>query len=60
MVAGHRRKRAAELAELPEIPCIVRNLTDDEAIIVMVDSNLQREKSSRPKRRLPTKCGWTQ
>lgn len=45
MVAGHRRKRAAELAELPEIPCIVRNLTDDEAIIVMVDSNLQREKN---------------
>lgn len=44
MVAGHRRKRAAELAELPEIPCIVRNLTDDEAIVVMVDSNLQREK----------------
>lgn len=44
MVAGHRRKRAAELAELPEIPCIVRNLTDDEAIIVMVDSNLQRER----------------
>ena len=44
MVAGHRRKRVAELAELPEIPCIVRNLTDDEAIIVMVDSNLQREK----------------
>lgn len=44
MVAGHRRKRTAELAELPEIPCIVRNLTDDEAIIVMVDSNLQREK----------------
>ena len=44
MVAGHRRKRAAELAELPEIPCIVRNLTDDEAIIVMVDSNWQREK----------------
>lgn len=44
MVSGHRRKCAAELAELPEIPCIVRNLTDDEAIIVMVDSNLQREK----------------
>jgi len=44
MIAGHRRKRAAELAEIPEIPCIVRNLTDDEAIIVMVDSNLQREK----------------
>lgn len=44
MVSGHRRKCAAELAELSEIPCIVRNLTDDEAIIVMVDSNLQREK----------------
>ena len=44
MVAGHRRKRAAELAELPEIPWIVRNLTDEEAIIVMVNSNLQREK----------------
>lgn len=44
MIAGHRRKRAAEMAELSKIPCIVRNLTDDEAIIVMVDSNLQREK----------------
>ena len=43
MVAGHRRKTAAELAQLPEIPCIVRNLTDDEATIIMVDSNLQRE-----------------
>ena len=43
MVAGHRRKFAATLAELPEIPCIVRNLTDDEATIIMVDSNLQRE-----------------
>ena len=43
MVAGHRRKFAATLAELSEIPCIVRNLTDDEATIIMVDSNLQRE-----------------
>ena len=43
MVAGHRRKMAAELAQLLEIPCIVRNLTDDEATIIMVDSNLQRE-----------------
>ena len=34
---------AAELAELPTVPCIVRELTDDEAIIIMVDSNLQRE-----------------
>ena len=43
MVAGHRRKMAAELAELPTVPCIVRELTDDEAVIIMVDSNLQRE-----------------
>ena len=43
MVSGHRRKRAAELAALPTVPCIIRELTDDEAIIVMVDSNLQRE-----------------
>lgn len=44
MVAGHRRKLAAELAKQEEIPCLVRELTDDEAILVMVDSNLQREK----------------
>lgn len=44
MVSGHRRKLASELAGRDTIPCIVRDLTDDEAIIVMVDSNLQREK----------------
>ena len=43
MVSGHRRRMAAELAELPTVPCIVRELTDDEAVIIMVDSNLQRE-----------------
>ena len=43
MVAGHRRKCAATLASITEMPCIVRNLTDDEATIIMVDSNLQRE-----------------
>lgn len=43
MVAGHRRKMASELAEKKEMPCIVRNLTDDEAVLIMVDSNLQRE-----------------
>ena len=43
MVSGHRRKRAAELVGLSTVPCIIRELTDDEAIIVMVDSNLQRE-----------------
>ena len=44
MVSGHRRKMASELADKKEMPCIVRNLSDDEAILIMVDSNLQREK----------------
>lgn len=43
LVAGHRRKRACELAELETMPVIVRNLDDDAATIIMVDSNLQRE-----------------
>lgn len=43
MVSGHRRKVAAELAGMDRIPCIVRDLTDDQATIVMVDSNLHRE-----------------
>lgn len=43
MISGHRRKRASELAGLEKIPCIVRELSDDEAIIAMVDSNMQRE-----------------
>ena len=44
MISGHRRKRASEIANIDTIPCIVRELTDDEATIIMVDSNLQREK----------------
>ena len=43
MVAGHRRLHAADLAGLKTIPAIIRNLDDDEAVILMVDSNLQRE-----------------
>lgn len=43
IVAGHRRKRASELAGLNELPAIVRDLDDDAATIIMVDSNLQRE-----------------
>ncbi|RJE47939.1 chromosome partitioning protein ParB [Dehalobacter sp. MCB1] len=43
MVAGHRRKKASELAGKKTMPCIVRELDDDEATIIMVDSNLQRE-----------------
>ena len=43
MVAGHRRKKASELAGKETMPCIVRQLDDDAATIIMVDSNLQRE-----------------
>ena len=43
-VSGHRRKLAAKMAGLTEIPCVTRQMTHDEAIIYMVDSNLQREK----------------
>lgn len=43
MVAGHRRKKASELAGRETMPCIIRELDDDQATIIMVDSNLQRE-----------------
>ena len=43
MIAGHRRKLASQMADRSEMPCIVRDLTDEEATIIMVDSNLQRE-----------------
>jgi len=43
MIAGHRRKFAARQAGKTQLPCIVRELTDEEATIIMVDSNLQRE-----------------
>ena len=43
IIAGHRRKRGSELAGKAEMPVIVRNYTDDEATIIMVDSNIQRE-----------------
>ena len=43
LISGHRRKRACELARLETMPVIVRELDDDQAIIIMVDSNLQRE-----------------
>lgn len=44
MISGHRRKRACELAGIKEIPAIVRDMSDEDAIIYMVDSNKQREK----------------
>ena len=43
LVAGHRRKRACELAGLEKMPVIIKDLTDDEATVIMVDSNIQRE-----------------
>lgn len=44
LISGHRRKRAAELAGLKTLPSIIRDMTRDEAIIAMVDANLQRER----------------
>lgn len=52
LISGHRRHKAAELAGLDTIPCIVRDLDDDTATIFMVDSNLQRENI------LPSERAW--
>lgn len=52
IISGHRRKRAAELAGLNEIPALVRDMDDDEAILQMVDNNLQRENI------LPSEKAW--
>ena len=43
LVAGHRRRRACEIAGIQKMPVIIRDLTDDEATVIMVDSNIQRE-----------------
>ena len=43
IIAGHRRKRGCELAGIAEMPVFVRNYNDDEATIIMVDTNIQRE-----------------
>ncbi len=43
LISGHRRKLAAQMAGLDHVPVLVRNMTDDEATILMVDSNIQRE-----------------
>ena len=48
MISGHRRKRACELAQIDEIPCIIRNLTDEEATIFMVDTNIQQREEILP------------
>ena len=43
IIAGRRRKQASELAERETMPCIIRDMDDDMAVILMVDSNIQRE-----------------
>ena len=53
LISGHRRKKACELAGLETLKCEVKELTRDEAIIVMVESN-----SYRVKKPLRIKCGW--
>lgn len=52
MIAGHRRHRASELAERDTMPVIIRDLDDDAATIIMVDSNIQRETL------LPSERAW--
>lgn len=52
LVSGHRRKRASELAGMETMPVIVREMDDDEAVLMMVDSNLQRENI------LPSEKAW--
>ena len=56
LVAGHRRHRASELAEKETMPVIVRDLDDDAATIIMVDSNLQRESLLPSERALPQRA----
>ena len=48
MISGHRRKRARELANIDEIPCIIRDLSDEEATIFMVDTNIQQREEILP------------
>ena len=48
MIAGHRRKFASQYANIETMPCIVRNLSDDEATIIMVDTNLRQRENLLP------------
>ena len=55
IISGHRRQHAAQLAGLDTLPVIVRNMDDDAAVLLMVDSNLQRENILPSERLSPTK-----
>ena len=48
IIAGHRRQRASELAGYKNMPCIVRNMTDDEAVLAMTDDNLRHRETILP------------
>ena len=50
IIAGHRRQRASEMAGFINMPCIVRNMTDDEAILAMTDDNLRHRGRSCPQK----------
>ena len=43
LISGHRRKLAAEIAGMDKLPVLIREMTDDEAVVLMVDSNIQQE-----------------
>ncbi|MCR5777578.1 MAG: ParB/RepB/Spo0J family partition protein [Lachnospiraceae bacterium] len=58
MISGHRRLHASELAGLDTIPAIVKNMTDDEAIIAMVNGNVQRENILPSERAFSLKMKW--
>ena len=55
MISGHRRKRACELAGIKQIRCIVKDLSDDEAVILMVDSIYKEKKYCQVKKPLHIK-----
>ena len=55
IIAGHRRQRASELAGFANMPCIVRNMTDDEAILAMTDDNLRHREKILPMEKVKAK-----
>ena len=58
IVSGHRRRKACELAGLERVPAEIKELSRDEAIILMVESNLQRSIILPSEKRSATRCVW--